>query len=1206
MTNENRGSGAARKFALAVSLVVVCVGAAGLAGWVLEFLALKSVFPGLSSMKVNTGVALMLCGGALAVLCLEKSAKWPRMVVGILAGLVALVGALTLGEYLFGWELGIDQALWRIPEAEVAGANAGRMSPSSALSFVFAGAALLMACGRNGRRWRWPMLSALGASVSFLGAIALAGYLFDTLLHFHLWNYTGVAVNTAAGFVLLGSGLLGLVRGEGGLRWSVDGATTAGIVIGMSSLLLVAVASNNFTYRLKQGDQWVSHSQELLKEIDALAASLADLLSSQRGFVITGDEHLLEQEEERKRAIAEDFKKIRDLDGEDAGQQEREKQLEELIAQRIAFGDQTVAARREHGFAEAEKLTVEGEGLTLWRRIRELSSEMRAGEYTLLERRRRESEETSATTFLLLPLGLFVSLTLLFIALFFLNAGVRERLETERELRGANEELRLSEERFRLMVSGVKEYAIYLLDVNGKVASWNAGAQRLKGWRAEEIVGQHCSAFYSPEERAEKKPSKALEIALKKGSFEGEGWRYRKDGTRFWAQVLITALHDYEGRVTGFSMVTRDLTEHRHMEQAIHAEEARLAAVIGSAMDALVTVDEQQRITLFNPAAERMFGCSAAEAMGRSLDQFMPERYRGTHGKHIQAFGMTNTTRRKMGGLDAIYGLRSNGEEFPIEASISQAQVGEDRMYSVILRDITERKQAEEELRQQASLLGLGTVLVRDMDSRIVYWALGAEKLYGYANEEVLGRISHEILNTVFPRPLAQIEEILAKEGKWEGELVHRTREGGKVVVASQWVIYRNTEGTPIRILEFNADITARKRAEQAQLRSQKLEGLGTLAGGIAHDFNNILAAINGNARLAMADLAPDNPVQESLGEIAKAGARATDLVRRILEFSRPTEAKREILNLQPVVEEALRLVRATLPATIEFQTEFARDLPTVEADGTQIHQVIVNLATNAAHAIGEQNGVIEFRLDVTEVREGDTDPSFNLANGEYVRLYVGDNGCGMKRETLERIFDPFFTTKGPGEGTGLGLSVVHGIMTNQGGAIRVYSDEGRGTAFHLYFPIVGRAAESEPKPAQEMQRTRNEHILYVDDEEPLVFLATRMMERMGYKVTGHTDAEAALAEFRARPGDFDVVVTDLSMPKMTGFALAKELLAVRGDVPIVLTSGYVRPEDQERALKMGLRDMILKPNTMDQLGRTLDQLFHPEAGVGRRVNGER
>jgi PAS domain S-box-containing protein len=761
------------------------------------------------------------------------------------------------------------------------------------------------------------------------------------------------------------------------------------------------------------------------------------------------------------------------------------------------------------------------------------------------------------------------------------------------ELTQANKLMRNSEERLRLLISGVKDYAIFMLDPEGRVVDWNPGAQRIKGWHAEEIIGQHFSRFYLPQEVADKKPQRELEIAKSEGRFEEEGWRLRKDGSRFWANVLITPLHDDQGRFAGFAKVTRDLNERHRIEQTIKEEEARLAAVIGSAMDAVVTVDANQRITLFNPAAERMFACSAADAMGRSLDRFIPERFRSQHASHIHNFGQTNITRRSMGEMGAIYGLRSNGEEFPIEASISQVQIGEQRMFSVILRDITERKRAEEELRQQASLLDLANALVRDMESRIVFWSSGSEKIYGYTKAEALGRSCHELLQTGFPIPLAQIEQIFEKEGNWEGELLHRTRDGSQVVVASQWVTYRDSQGKPIRVLEVNRDITSSKRAEALQLRSQKLESLGTLAGGIAHDFNNILLAITGNTKLAMADLPPEHPVQESLAEIGKAGTRATDLVRRILAFSRPQELERKVLHLQPIVEEALKLLRATLPSTVEFRSEFAKDLAPVVADASQVHQIIVNLGTNAAHAIGTRSGLIEFRLDVADLRGDHAEPPAGIPKGAYICLTVADNGCGMDRAVLDRIFDPFFTTKAPGEGTGLGLSVVHGIIQNHGGAIRVYSDLGRGTAFYLYFPAAASAVERSPEPPRPVQRGRSERVLYVDDEEPLVFLVKRMLERLGYRVSGFTDATRALEEFRSRPRDFDVVVTDLSMPRMSGFELAHEILAARPDVPIVMTSGYVRPEDQQKALEMGLRDLIPKPHTIEQLGRTLDALFH-------------
>jgi PAS domain S-box-containing protein len=769
--------------------------------------------------------------------------------------------------------------------------------------------------------------------------------------------------------------------------------------------------------------------------------------------------------------------------------------------------------------------------------------------------------------------------------------------DLERRVSQRTEALRQSEEQLRLMISGVKDYAIFMLDPDGRIATWNIGCQRLKGWSAEEVIGHDFSQFYSPEEVADRMPQRELEIARAEGQFAGEGWRIRKDGSRFWATVVITPIMSDQGRLIGFSKVTRDTTERRRIEQAMKEEEARLAAVIGSAMDAVITVDENQRITLFNPAAEKMFGYRPERVLGRSLEQLIPERFRTDHASHIRNFTQTNVTRRQMGALIPIYGLRSNGEEFPIEASISQAHIGGQVILSVILRDISERNRVEEMLRQHASLLDIAPVLVRDMQDRIVFWSSGLAKLYNFTRAEAEGRVSHDLLRAKFPEPILLIRKKLESAGIWEGELLHRDRNGNEVVVNSQWVLYRDPQGSPIRILELNADITAKKRAEAMQLRSQKLESLGTLSGGIAHDFNNILLAISGNAKLAIADLPPDHPVQQSLAEISKAGSRATDLVRRILTFSRPGEIKRQVLDLQPVIEEALKLVRATIPVTIELRAAFAANLPAVLADSTQVHQIIVNLATNAAHAIGSKSdGIIEIKLDAAKLAPGNTVSEIGLREGDYVRLHIRDNGCGMDRATLDRIFDPFFTTKAPGEGTGLGLAVVHGIMKNHDGGIAVRSEPGKGTTFELFFPSAGPSVASAKEALTTTpKRLCVENVLYVDDEEGLVLLITRVLGRLGYKVTGETDPGHAVELFSSNPQAYDVVVTDLAMPRLSGFDLSTQLLAIRPDVPIVMISGFVRPEDHERATQIGVRDLILKSTAIDQLSRTLDRIFHRE-----------
>jgi signal transduction histidine kinase/ActR/RegA family two-component response regulator len=383
-----------------------------------------------------------------------------------------------------------------------------------------------------------------------------------------------------------------------------------------------------------------------------------------------------------------------------------------------------------------------------------------------------------------------------------------------------------------------------------------------------------------------------------------------------------------------------------------------------------------------------------------------------------------------------------------------------------------------------------------------------------------------------------------------------------------------------------------REREQELRIRSHKLEALGTLAGGVAHDFNNLLSAMSGNAELAQTDLPPDHPVQENLGEIAKACSRATALVRRILAFSRPHDPNREAVQMQDVVEEALKLLRPTLPAMLELRTAYAPHLPAVLADSTQIHQVVVNLATNSAHAIGLRSGWIEFRLDATMVHQDRVGNPQGLRPGPYVRLSVSDDGAGMDRATLDRIFDPFFTTKRPGQGTGLGLSVVHGIVKTHEGGIAVESRPGQGSVFHLLFPAIESAASQPATERRKAALRRGIRVLYVDDESALVFLANRMLTRLGHHVTGCTDAAQALVEFCSQPGNFDVVVTDVSMPGLSGFDLARELLAVRPDVPIVMTSGYLRPEDHEAARQLGIRDLVLKPSTVNELNEILDRLL--------------
>lgn len=435
----------------------------------------------------------------------------------------------------------------------------------------------------------------------------------------------------------------------------------------------------------------------------------------------------------------------------------------------------------------------------------------------------------------------------------------------------------------------------------------------------------------------------------------------------------------------------------------------------------------------------------------------------------------------------------------------------------------------------------------------------------------------------------------------------HRIVIGRKIRWVRQIAEFEfDANGVAQRAVGTTQEITERKQAEAAreqlemQLReSQKMEALGTLAGGIAHDFNNVLAVIAGNLELARRDLSPGHPAKQSLQEIAKATSRAKALVRQILAFGRRQVFERKAMSLAPLVEETARLLLATQPAAMEMSVECAPDTPWVMVDPNQIEQVLVNLCTNAWHAVEEQgrSGRIEIRLaaytHASGARGGPATFAFgNLRAGRYACLTVRDNGKGMDHATQRRMFEPFFTTKAVGKGVGLGLAVVHGIIEGHDACMEVDSAIGGGSAFRIYFPAI----DAVPVDAQDEVKceTRNDgavhaagdgkHVLYLDDDEALVYLVTRILEQQGYRVSGYTRARDAVAAVRANPGEFDLVVTDYNMPGTSGLIVTQELKTVRDNLPVALTSGYLTEEIRVQALEAGVRELIYKPNTVEEL----------------------
>jgi CheY-like chemotaxis protein len=365
------------------------------------------------------------------------------------------------------------------------------------------------------------------------------------------------------------------------------------------------------------------------------------------------------------------------------------------------------------------------------------------------------------------------------------------------------------------------------------------------------------------------------------------------------------------------------------------------------------------------------------------------------------------------------------------------------------------------------------------------------------------------------------------------------------------------------------------------------MESIGTLAGGIAHDFNNILGIILGNMELAIDDVPKWNPVRQNLDEVQKACLRAKDVVRQILSFSRKSEVEQKPLNIGPVVTESLKLLRASIPTSVDIRQNISKDIHNFFGDSTQIHQVMINLCTNAAHAMENDGGILEVTLENTEVDEDTASQYPELNPGPHVHLRVSDTGDGIKPEVVDRVFDPYFTTKEVGKGTGMGLAVVHGIVKSHHGSISVESDPGKGTTFKILFPSVEKKNKGETKILQELP-TGNEKILFVDDEEAMVNLNQQRLEKLGYKVIPKTDPSEALAFFRGNPDQIDLVISDMTMPHMTGDRLAQEILKIRPDMPIILCTGYSQKISKETARELGIRKYIEKPIEKETLARSI------------------
>ncbi|MBM9510757.1 PAS domain-containing hybrid sensor histidine kinase/response regulator [Desulfogranum marinum] len=662
----------------------------------------------------------------------------------------------------------------------------------------------------------------------------------------------------------------------------------------------------------------------------------------------------------------------------------------------------------------------------------------------------------------------------------------------------------------------------------------------------------------------------------------------QQDKGRLYFTVYMDFLPEEGKHVAMLSFV--DITEERYLISQLQESMEKYRMLITAANDAIILIDcAMNKILEVNPQAVILFSRQPESMVGSDHALLYPKEERATYRRYYQ---QQLQSEDNAASLDtAISG--GDGELVPVQIHLASAEIGERRVALVTFHDLRNRLKLEERRRLLATAVeqAAESIMITDLSGTIEYVNPAFEEVSGYDITEVVGRSPKMLRSSETSRMETNLMwQEISKGQVWRGTFTNRRKDGSLYKEEATITPVKDGQGAIRHYVAVKRDITRQLTLENQVRQSQKMQAIGTLAGGVAHDFNNILTAILGYAELSQALSQENTVLHDNLGEVIRGAERAGKLINQILQFSRQSEKSVSTLQIDLIVNEVLKLLRASLPANIEIIANLAKGAM-VKADPTQMHQVVLNLCTNAFQVLEETGGEIKVGLEEVVLTPRQGLEIGNLSPGAYVCITVEDNGKGIPKEYISRIFEPYFTTKPQNEGTGLGLSVVHGIVNDHRGAVKVESTVGKGTKFSLYIPAAD-PEEDDWKVDGKLSVFKGGRILIVDDEPQIVSLQSQVLEHLGYEVVSSTVSKEALQIFQQADGNFDLVITDMGMPEMTGLELFERIQELQPQTKVLLCTGYSKLVTRENAEELGLAGYLAKPFNAEDLAYEVGRIL--------------